>query len=337
MDNPALFLLPLLGVALFGWSMVSGARSLRSASPQELAGGIRDQPLAIVVINPSKFAAPDDARATITSIAAGHGWRVRFFETTVDDPGFGQGRKALSARPDMVLACGGDGTVRAVAQSLAATSQRMGILPAGTGNLLARNLELPLDLAAAVDAALTGTDREIDVGWVSLDGGDQQAFLVMAGVGYDAEIMADAPELKAKVGGAAYVVSGVRKLNGKQQKVRLQLGGRVLTRTVRTVLIGNCGKLPGGIDLMPNAKIDDGILDVLVLSPKGMTGWASLAAKVIARKHHDHPAAEQFHGPSLTVSSGGALIAQVDGDPIGETRELRAWVEPKALTLRVTA
>ncbi len=160
-------------------------------------------PLPAVVVNPSKLEDVDAARAAITEVCTEHGWsEPLWIETTEEDPGVGQARQAVEAGADVVMVCGGDGTVRSAAQVLAGSGVTMGLLPAGTGNLLARNMDMTLDdLSGAARVALTGDDRPIDVGWMKVDSGEEQVFLVMAGMGFDAEIMANAPEaLKAKVG-----------------------------------------------------------------------------------------------------------------------------------------
>ncbi|EBM0725712.1 diacylglycerol kinase family lipid kinase, partial [Salmonella enterica subsp. enterica serovar Senftenberg] len=153
-----------------------------------------------------------------------------FLETTQKDVGQGQTKQALEQDVDLVCPLGGDGTVRAVAEALVGSDTPMGLLPGGTGNLLARNLDLPVDdLGDALRVALTGQNKRIDVGRLTIDeSGEherpaQHIFLVMAGLGFDAAIMADAPEgLKAKVGPAAYVVSGAKNLRGPQFKVRVK-------------------------------------------------------------------------------------------------------------------
>ena len=124
-----------------------------------------------VILNPSKFEDPESVRALVRSTVAAHGeWDEPVIrETTVEDPGYGQTRAALADQPDLVCAIGGDGTVRTVAHVLTGTSTPMGLIPAGTGNLLGRNLELPLDLAEGLEVALTGRNRHIDVGWLTLD------------------------------------------------------------------------------------------------------------------------------------------------------------------------
>ncbi|MGH4024533.1 MAG: diacylglycerol/lipid kinase family protein, partial [Pseudonocardiaceae bacterium] len=148
-----------------------------------------------VVVNPTRFDDISLLQAEITSVCTELGWaEPLWLETTAEDPGLGQARAALAAGADVVLACGGDGTIRNVAQILAGSGTALGLLPAGTGNLLARNLAVQLsDPAAAARAALSGENRSVDVGRVTIDGGaEEQVFLVMAGMGFDAAIMAGA-------------------------------------------------------------------------------------------------------------------------------------------------
>lgn len=172
-----------------------------------------------VIVNPTKYADVQVVRDQVTTSCAAQGWgEPLWYETTVADPGTGQARRAVADGAAVVCALGGDGTVRAVASALVGTQTPLGLLPGGTGNLLARNLELPVDsLDKALVVALTGQNARIDVGRLEVDPSGQHAvpdehfFFVMAGIGFDAEIMAGAGErLKSRVGYGAYVVSGCR-------------------------------------------------------------------------------------------------------------------------------
>lgn len=342
---------PLLAVLAVALVLVLGAAGLLvrslTARPahrgaESPADAAQDRPCPAVVINPTKFDDLGKVRSLIARVCVEHGWaEPLWLETTVSDSGFGQTREAVDAGADVVLACGGDGTMRFVAQALAGTGVAMGLLAAGTGNLLARNLDMERhDLAAATRIALTGDDRAVDVGRVRVDDAlEEETFLVMAGMGFDAAIMAGAPaELKARVGPFAYVMAGLRSLRGR--RVRISLGiddAPVLQRRIRTVVVGNCGKLLGGLVLMPDAEVDDGTLDVVVIAPKGIVGWAAVTARVVTRRRKGHPRIEHWQAQRVTITAEAAQQAQFDGDPVGDARVLSMRVDPGALLVRVPA
>lgn len=297
-------------------------------------------PLAAVVVNPTKVDDAEAVRATIARVCAEHGWaEPLWLETTAEDPGSGQTREALERGADVVLAHGGDGTVRAVAEVLAGSGTSLGLLPAGTGNLLARNMDATLDdIEGSVRIALTGDDRAVDVGWMRFDDkDDERAFLVMAGFGFDAEVMANAPEgLKARVGPMAYVVAGLARFNGRRVRVRLRIDdGEMRSRRIRTIVVGNCGKLLGGVVLMPDAELDDGILDVVAIAPTGVVGWAAVAGRVITRQRRGHHRVEHWRGRSMRFAADEPLEAQLDGDPVGRATRLDVRVDHGALLVRV--
>jgi YegS/Rv2252/BmrU family lipid kinase len=315
-------------------------RRERGPAPEPLNTTPEDRPLPAVVVNPTKFDDIGAARDEITQACTELGWdKPLWLETTADDPGMGQALTAIQRGADVVMACGGDGTVRCVGQALAGTGVALGLLPAGTGNLLARNLDMNFDgLAAATRVALTGDDRHVDVGRITVDGSDdEQVFLVMAGMGFDAEVMANVPEaLKARVGPIAYTVAGMQRLKGRQARVRLVIDGEPeILRRVRTVVIGNCGKLLGGLVLMPDAEIDDGVLDIVALAPKGVVGWVAVAHRVVTRRRRGHRRVEHWRARAVEITADRTEPAQLDGDPIGEVSSLQVRVDPGALTLRV--
>ena len=332
------------------------ARRSRPAPDEPLDAEPADRPLAAVVINPSKFADVEPLREQITRACADLGWaEPLWLETTVDDPGIGQTREALAAGADLVAACGGDGTVRCVAQVLAGTGTALGLVPAGTGNLLARNLDFVIsraaeisadDVGAAMRVALTGDDRRIDVGWVSVVGPhgeehrrpEERAFLVMAGMGFDAAVMASVPEkLKAKVGPIAYFVSGLRELHGHRTRVRIDVDGVSHTRRVRTVVVGNVGKLQGGLTLMPDAEVDDGYLDAVSMGPRGLFGWLDIAGRLITRRGRADGQMDHWRGREIILTADQPQPAQLDGDPVGDARQMRLRIDEGALVVRVAA
>ena len=316
-----------------GWLLLRGrdrgVEHVLEAEPE-------DRPLAAVIVNPVKI--DESVRGQVVAVCTSLGWAPPLWLlTSLEDPGTGQAMTAVERGADVVIACGGDGTIRAVAQALTGTGVAMGMLPAGTGNLLARTLGLPTDVATATRVALTGDDRLIDVGRLSADGDDERVFLVMAGTGLDATIMESTPEaLKGRVGPLAYVISGFRALRGRRARVTIVIdGGEPLRRSTRMVVVGNTGTLGGGVALMPEAAIDDGRLDVVSLAPKGLLGWVAVATRVATRNHRGSRRIEHWQANDVVVTSDAPQQAQVDGDLIGEARELRISIDAGALVVRV--
>jgi diacylglycerol kinase family enzyme len=327
-----------------GQGAVAGVRVQSATGAQERGEPDEDaRPLAAVIVNPTKFSDVAPVRTLVTKVCVDLGGQEPLWlPTTADDPGIGQAKEALGSGAHVVMACGGDGTVRTVAEALAGTGVPLGLIPAGTGNLLARNLDMNLDdMGAATRVALAGDDRAVDVGRITIDDGsgpgEEQVFLVMAGMGFDATIMATAPEaLKAKVGPVAYTVAGLRNLKGRQARVRLAVDDRPeFQRRVRTIVVGNCGKLLGGLVLMPDAEIDDGWLDAVSIAPQGIVGWLAVAARVITRQRRGHRRVEHWRAQAITIASEQPEPAQLDGDPVGEVLAMRIRVDPGALLVRV--
>ncbi|MEZ5192655.1 MAG: diacylglycerol kinase family protein [Nocardioides sp.] len=207
-----------------------------------------------VVLNPAKVEDVPAFKSMVGLLAAESGWSTPTWHyTTVEDPGRGMAHDSAVEGADLVLVCGGDGTVREVCAELAGTGIPIGIVPAGTGNLLARNLDIPLFQRAAVDVALTGQDKAIDLAAVSGDGLEDSHFLVMAGMGFDAAIMEGVNEdIKKKVGWLAYVVSALKSLMFPAIRVDISVDGGEFTRhRARTVVVGNVGYLQAGMPLLP--------------------------------------------------------------------------------------
>jgi diacylglycerol kinase (ATP) len=294
---------------------------------------------AAVVVNPVKSGGPA-FRGSILRLCETQGWaEPLWLETTVEDPGEGQTRQALEAGVDVVIAAGGDGTVRSVAEVLSGTGTPLGLVPLGTGNLLARNLGINIfdPVAAALDV-LNGTERTVDVIRTNLDSSaDEQVFLVMGGLGYDAAIMADTVDvLKDRMGWLAYVEAGIRKLPGKPVRARISMDGQhPVRRRIRSVMIGNCGRIMGGVEIFPEAEIDDGVLDVLILAPRGRLGWLGVIAGIFGRNKRKTTSVEYFQGKSAEITLEHEQEFQLDGDHVGTGKHLLVKVEAAALKIRM--
>lgn len=290
------------------------------------------------------------------------GWGTPLFlETTVDDLGQKVTAEALGLGASHILVAGGDGTVRAVMEALADSGVPLTIVPSGTGNLLARNLHLPLGRPQeAIAAAFSGTPTPVDVGFADVDraGGhtERHGFVVMAGIGLDAAMIQNtSAKMKKRVGWIAYVSGAARSLkDAKPFRATYQLAGhREHSGKVHSILFANCGQLPGGIALLPDASITDGLLDVAVFKPTGMFGWLFVwrtvwwdhsvlrrfrAGRTLAKRRAGNSTHVHFlQGRWLEAVATEPQPIELDGDEFGEAVRLRCYVEPGAVTVMIPA
>ena len=315
---------------------------------------------AAVVFNPVKVDEQRLRRAVEDSQTRA-GWAgSRWYPTTEEDPGVGQARQAVEDGAHVVLAAGGDGTIRAVVEGLRGHDVPIALLPSGTGNLLARNLKLSLDrLEESVETAFTGTDRRIDLGVAEIEreGGERSThvFVVMAGLGLDAAMIANTdPALKKKVGWLAYVGGIARSMKGDNRiRLRFRLDDQPAhTVRVNTVLIGNCGTLTGNILLLPEAAVDDGLFDIVALRPEGPLGWLQILWKVLwengvmrrsemgrklLSRTKEVRTLRYLKGERIVFRVEEAHEFQLDGDVMGKVVAVRAEVEPLGLAVRIPA
>ena len=323
-------------------------------------GRAQRSPRAAIVYNPLKVDV-ERLRAAVEQAEAAYDWaESMWFETTALDAGQGQTASALRRGAAVVIAVGGDGTVRAVGEALSHSGVPLGLVPQGTGNLLARNLVLTLtSIEESIETAFGGEDRRLDLGMVEIvrDNGDKEThgFLVMAGLGIDAKMIKNTnTKLKKAVGWLAYVDGIARSVPElKPVKLRYRVDqGPERSMSAHTIIVGNCGALPGGFLLMPDAKPDDGLLDIAALRPRGPFGWAKVWRKVawengvlrksvIGRKiidlSKDVKDVAYFRGRQLAMSIEHPEEFQLDGDEFGEAKAVHAWVEPGALLVKMPA
>ncbi|HUQ00729.1 MAG TPA: phosphatase PAP2 family protein [Aeromicrobium sp.] len=325
-----------------------------------------------VIMNPTKIGDVYSFKGKVLEVVEREGWNYPlWFETTVEDPGQGQAQAALEAGVDLIVTAGGDGTVRAVCEEAARTGVAVGIIPMGTGNLLARNMGLPLNTREAIEVAFSGQDRAIDLATFATDASfesepesepvpeadepegeaaedvdspdepvgeelTETSFLVMAGLGMDAEIMLGVDDnLKKKVGWFAYFVSGMKALRFPTMRVHISVDGGPFHRfRARTVVIGNVGFLQAGIPLLPQAQLDDGLLDVVVLAPKRFLGWIPIVFRVMGRTRRTDRALNRMIGHTIVVRCDSPAPMQLDGDPVGVGTELTVQVHHGVLLVR---
>ncbi|MGO3147851.1 MAG: diacylglycerol/lipid kinase family protein [Leucobacter sp.] len=232
-------------------------------------------------------------------------------------------------------------------------SAELGIIPMGTGNLLARNLGIPLiSLSAAFTRALTGTARSLDLGWAEIDvahGTKRYAFAVMAGFGVDAHMITETnDDLKDKAGWLAYIESLGRAMSASEiiEVTLTAQNAEPAVEDAHTLIIGNCGMLQGGITLLPDADPADGELDVLVLSAEGVAGWLDTMRnmmwdnglkRLLTRKNSAENSESITHSrvTELVLELAEPRVFEVDGDDLEATSRIEISVQPAAIRVRV--
>jgi diacylglycerol kinase (ATP) len=296
-------------------------------------------PAIAIVVNPSKLDDLQSTQAEVATLVRQSGWATPvWFETTREDPGVAATRMALKQAPDLVCAMGGDGTVSAVASVLRGTHVPYGLLPSGTGNLLARNLGIPVDSRDdALEIAMKGQDRAIDVGLATFDDGVERVFVVMGGVGLDAEIMAQTDDgLKKKVGWGAYVVASRASLIGGGFEAALTIDGASQpSRSCVMVLACNCSSVVGNIELARGAMVSDGRMALVMLRTNVVAGWLGVAIDLAAHILNGMASLHQWSGQDMRFQLDRPVLAEIDGDPVGPTRSGRFGVDPAALIVRL--
>ena len=399
-----------IGVARLATALTRRHRRRRALEvPASVDDPTRGRPRPWIIMNPSKHEDPQAFKDRINRKAKELGIdHVHWRETTREDPGTGQAVRAVEEGASVVIAAGGDGTVRAVAAGMAGSGVRMGIIPVGTGNVLAGNLSIPEDPEAALAVALDRNHRAVDLAWVRIEGAtqktdqpaegglrlaaraatrpeatlqdeaapassiepraDEYACLVVAGMGYDGETMADTdPELKKRIGWIAYVWAGLGAMGAPRMKARLMLrspsapvpnplgvgdqisgeiidearaastrpdslrshGDEVTRLEARSVMFANAGEMKMLV-LAPDAELSDGLIDVIAVDAHaGPLGWADVTWKMLGQLIGLRPI-------NLPVSTGTVAFRQAKGASVTAEEPQVCQVDGDAIGLART-
>lgn len=240
--------------------------------------------------------------------------------------------QVLADGAELVFAWGGDGLVQRCIDALAGSDIPLAVLPAGTSNLLATNLELPVDIADSVAVGLTGERRRIDVGRFN-----GERFAVMAGSGIDAAMIRDADRgLKDRLGRVAYVWAGLKNLRSDPFAAKVKVDGvSWFDGDATCVLIGNLGGLFEGIEVFGDARPDDGRLEVGVVTAEGFAQWARTAARTVVAAADTSPFVQATKARSIKVKLSRKVLYELDGGERSKTKSFKVKVEPAAITLCV--
>jgi len=278
--------------------------------------------------------------------------KPKFFYTTLQSRGRQQAQIAIENGFDVIVACGGDGTVRSVACGMANSGKSMGVVPIGTANLFARNADIPVgNITQALRTITKNKVEKIDLGFVIRDEEPEHkhAFTVIAGIGWDAEVIAKTNEkAKSYFGFLAYFISMLKNIFQKRIKIDFVAGNSVSKSTqiaksgleIRSLLVGNYSKIPG-FTLLPNAVYDDGLLDVAIVNTKGgLFGWFQLLLDITLQRfgvesltNASNERLNKFQITNLQIKLQDEAFLQLDGDIIDKTKGLTVEVAPKALNI----
>ena len=261
---------------------------------------------------------------------------ITWLETEAEDKGRSRVRQAVEEEFDLVIAAGGDGTVRVVADGLANTGIPLGIVPEGTANLLALNLGIPSDEGEALEVAVGKSERTIDLVKLTIDGSRTEHFAVMAGAGLDAMIMDETdPELKDKIGSAAYFLAAGKALGRLPIKAKIKRAGHhTHRRNSILILLGNVGLIAPGMLLLPRAKPDDGEFELMTASPRRWRDWVKMIGRLITRRRQKEDPVEILPARAVSIRIAERENYQLDGDVEGDFLTLEAEIAPQALIVR---
>jgi diacylglycerol kinase (ATP) len=241
-----------------------------------------------------------------------------------------QVKRALAEGAKLIFVWGGDGTVQRCIDTAAGSDAALAILPAGTANLLATNLGIPQDIEQAVGIGLRGERRKLDVGRFN-----GEKFAVMAGAGFDASMIQQADgSLKERLGRVAYVWAGSQQLRAKPFKARIEVDGAPwYAGAASCILVGNVGRLFGGVEVFANARPDDGRLELGVVNADGVTDWVRTLARTAAGQAERSPLVQATSAKKIKVKLNRKVLYEIDGGDRKKVKSFGIKVEPAAITI----
>ncbi|HXF51153.1 MAG TPA: diacylglycerol kinase family protein [Dehalococcoidia bacterium] len=277
-----------------------------------------------VIYNPAARGAPSlaDVREALAGVAS-EGWEGDVVATDAPLHAVELAREAAAAGIDVVVACGGDGTVNEVINGLVGAETTLAVVPAGTANVWAKEARIPRNLRRAFRELARGERRRIDLGRATLAGGTPRYFILVAGVGFDGTVVDHvSPLWKARLGAASYVLHGAwDALSLRAQPARVRVDGEALATGLFWATVSNTRSYGGAVTLSPAARVDDGALDLTLMTRGGPVSVASYLARAFLGTLDRSPTAVVRQVRSFEVETAGFAV-QVDGEYLGETPAL---------------
>ncbi len=243
-----------------------------------------------------------------------------------------QVKRALDEGAELVIVWGGDGMVQRCVDVLSGSEVPLAVVPAGTANLFATNLGIPKEIEGAVDVALHGDLRRLDVGRFN-----GERFAVMAGAGFDAAMISGAGGgLKDRFGRVAYVWTGSKALRAKPFRAKIEVDGvQWYNGKASCILVGNVGELMGGVEVFEDADPEDGKLELGVVTAEGLLEWGRVLARTVTGTTAASPLARTTKARSVKVKLNRKELYQLDGGDRAKVKSFKIKVEPGAITIRV--
>ena len=241
-----------------------------------------------------------------------------------------QVKRALAEGAELIFVWGGDGTVQRCIDATSGADVALAILPAGTANLLATNLGIPQDIEQAVRIGLRGERRRLDVGRFN-----DERFAVMAGAGFDASMIQGADgSLKERLGRVAYVWTGSQQLRAKPFKAKIEVDGVPwYAGAASCILVGNIGRLFGGVEVFGDARPDDGRLELGVVHADGVTDWVRTLARTAVGQAERSPLVQETSAKKIKVKLNRKVLYEVDGGDREKVKSFTIKVQPAAVTI----
>lgn len=285
-----------------------------------------------IIINPASGRGTVRSRAKeITKIASTFGWKGEIFETTIERHAGVIAKELIHRGYHHIVVCGGDGSVMESLDAVAGSNTRLGIVPLGTGNLFALNLGIPRNIPSALEVALRGEAKAIDVGRAN-----GTYFGVIAGIGWDAALIRDAKrEVKDRLGLLAYFLAALRNLEHPISHYRIMIDKNdPLEVKAKSILVANMGLIQGNIEVIPKARSDSGELTVAVVQAESVLSWLALCASALTGRLVDDPRIQLFNGQHIVIESlEGPQLVEADGNDLPPTERLSVDVIPGGVSI----
>ncbi len=276
---------------------------------------------ALLIFNPAAARTDRDVVRSVSRVFVDEGWEIDVAGTTRPGHAGQLARQGVDDRVDVIAIYGGDGTTMQAVEGIVGHNVPVGLIPGGTGNLLAGNLRLPRNPAAAARVVMHGVPRPIDLGRLHRDDGERY-FAVACGAGFDAELMAGTTAgAKRRWGVWAYVAGVVKALgNIKVVQHRITVDGEVIEAEAATVLVANCREImPPFLRLKKDIALDDGLFDVAVLNARTVLEGVELVGRLLTGRVSPSDRVRFFRGRTVTVESHVPRPVELDGEPAGTT------------------